>query len=640
MFSHSVRQKMLAAFGGAFVLAACFLYLVTQGVVLQGFARIEQDFAVRGVERARDALQEELATIDATCGDWAAWNDTRDFVLGNNPTYREDNLATQSLATINLNFMVAYDETKELSFLVGANIDDGSELPPPADLEPALKATPALFSHTSPSDTKTGLLKLHRGVALVAAWPITSNERELPIHGTLIMGRYFDDAQIARLAERTHQDLTFLPADSPPAAEQAAQLHAAGSEGGGIAVETVDNKTIVGYTAIPDLSGNPVLLLQVIFPRSISKQGVVTARIFMGVLLGAGAVALLALLFTTERVIIGPVGVLARHVGYIREQKDLHARLEPRSRDEVGALTVGFNEMVDSLRRAQEELEETHHQLLESARLAGMSEVASGVLHNVGNVMNSVNITAATLNSLVDGSKLPNLRKAVELLEAHKDDLGAYLTEDPKGQKLPEYFSGLSEHLMAERDEISRTCAQLLEHIRHTVEIIALQQAFSKNVSLIESTRLQQVIEDAIQINAVALDRHRINVTCQLEPLPPIPCDRHRLLQIVVNLLSNAKNAAGAAEQEEKHVLVSLKKAAPGTIRIEVSDNGIGIPEDKLTDIFTFGFTTRKEGHGYGLHTAALNARQLGGTLVALSGGPGQGATFRLDLPAEGKGTL
>ncbi|HEX5747505.1 MAG TPA: ATP-binding protein [Archangium sp.] len=83
----------------------------------------------------------------------------------------------------------------------------------------------------------------------------------------------------------------------------------------------------------------------------------------------------------------------------------------------------------------------------------------------------------------------------------------------------------------------------------------------------------------------------------------------------------------------ERLLTVKLERTTSGLVRIQVHDNGMGIAPEMLTRIFQYGFTTREEGHGFGLHSSALAAQELGGSLTVHSEGPGHGATFTLELP-------
>ncbi len=634
----SVRRKILLVFGAAFLATGLLLYLIGGRVLLQGYTQIEQDLVRDGVGRATNGVEVGLQSLGSTCADWAGWNDTRDFILGSGTTYIEDNLSSPTvLTTINVNFMAFYGASNKLQHVICTEIGGDTFVEPPAGLAEALDAATVIFEHAAPNHTKTGLLNLSGGAVFLAACPVTNNDRTLPFHGTLVMGRFLNAAETTRLAEHIRQDVTIQRMNEPGAETLMDQLRPEGIEGGAVAILERDENTISGFATLPDLMGNPLLLLGVHFPRTVVHQGNVTTNVFGGVLLGVGVFTMLILLLFLEFVVLRPLNALAAHVRRIQEHKDLSLHLEPHSRDEVGALTSGFNELVDSLRTAQSQLEEVHRRLIDTARVAGMSEVASGVLHNVGNVMNSVNVTALTLKRQLESSKAPNLRKAAEMLQAHETDLGTFLTSDEKGRKLPEYLSGLSRHLNVEHDEALQICEQLMNHIRHTIEIITLQQSYARNVCLIELVAIDGLIEDAIAMNTGGLDRHGIQLVRDFQPLPPLPCDRHRLVQILVNLLSNARHAVCASESVEKIITVGLRKIGTNTIQIDVIDTGIGIEEENLASVFAYGFTTREDGHGIGLHSSALAAQELGGTLTAHSEGLGKGTMFRLELPCEQK---
>jgi signal transduction histidine kinase len=123
-----------------------------------------------------------------------------------------------------------------------------------------------------------------------------------------------------------------------------------------------------------------------------------------------------------------------------------------------------------------------------------------------------------------------------------------------------------------------------------------------------------------------------VEVVRELEDVPAMNLDKHKILQIMVNLIQNAKQACGASKGAHKRLTVRVS-AREGWVRIMVIDNGVGIAPPNLTRIFNHGFTTGENGHGFGLHNGALSAREMGGSLSAQSGGTGQGATFTLSLP-------
>jgi signal transduction histidine kinase len=268
--------------------------------------------------------------------------------------------------------------------------------------------------------------------------------------------------------------------------------------------------------------------------------------------------------------------------------------------------------------------------------------VATGVLHNVGNVLNSVNISAGVVAERVRGSKVQALGKVAGMLRERRADLGTFLTADHKGKVLPDYLLQLSELMSREQDEMLGELTRLADSIVHIKQVVAAQQSYARSSDVVEQFELRDVLEEAVRLSAEAFGRHGIDVVRELEACPPITADRHKVLQILVNLLSNAKDAlrdqpAGAPRTIT--VRLGTAKAAGGSevgggaVRVSVADTGVGINPADLPKLFRYGFTTRADGHGFGLHFSANAARQMKGGLTAHSDGPGRGATFTFEIP-------
>jgi C4-dicarboxylate-specific signal transduction histidine kinase len=286
--------------------------------------------------------------------------------------------------------------------------------------------------------------------------------------------------------------------------------------------------------------------------------------------------------------------------------------------------------------RAQAEKEKTHQELLKASRAAGMSEVATGVLHNVGNVLNSINISASIVAEHMNELNIVNIARAANLMHEHADDIGNYMANDPKGKQLPDYLAQLAAHLSAEQSLLVKEIGFVKMKIEHIKQIVAAQQNYGKVVGLEERVKIEDLIEDVLRIHASELAQHEVRVRHDYPPgLPEILVDKHKVLQILLNLLSNAKHAVVDSGRKEKQVTVRVTNGND-KIRIAMSDNGVGIAPVNLRKIFNHGFTTRKkDGHGFGLHSGALAAKEMGGSLIARSDGPGQGATFTLEIPIK-----
>ena len=316
-----------------------------------------------------------------------------------------------------------------------------------------------------------------------------------------------------------------------------------------------------------------------------------------------------------------------------RELASANASLR-REEAQLKQRTQSLEKEIEERKRMQSEVERVHGELLGISRQAGMAEVATNVLHNVGNVLNSVNVSASLMADNVKKSNVRQLVKAVALMKEHVADLGAFITTDPKGRQLPGYLGRLAEQLDHEQQNSIAELDLLRQNIEHIKEIVAMQQNYAKISGVTETVDLTELVEDALRMNTGALARHEVGLARAYSVVPPVTVEKHKVLQILVNLIRNAKYACDDSGRTDKQITLEVAPTAEG-VRISVVDNGIGISAENLTRIFSHGFTTRKGGHGFGLHGGALAARDLGGSLTVHSNGVGQGSTFTLNLPLQ-----
>lgn len=286
---------------------------------------------------------------------------------------------------------------------------------------------------------------------------------------------------------------------------------------------------------------------------------------------------------------------------------------------------------------AEEKLEKLHNQLLNASREAGMAEIATSVLHNVGNVLNSVNVSSTLIAERARGSKVTSVSRLAQLIRDHETDLGNFILNDARGKQIPGFLVELASTLERERNEITNEIASLESNVAHIKEIVSMQQNYAKSLGVKEVLNVADLVEDAIRMNNGAMGRHRVKLVREFSQVPPILTDKHKVLQILINLIRNAKYACDDSGREDKQITLRVVNGE-GSIKISVIDNGIGISPENLTRIFSHGFTTRKDGHGFGLHSGSIAAREMGGDLFVSSAGTGQGATFTLVVPVAPPG--
>jgi two-component system, LuxR family, sensor kinase FixL len=234
-------------------------------------------------------------------------------------------------------------------------------------------------------------------------------------------------------------------------------------------------------------------------------------------------------------------------------------------------------------------------------------------------------------------SLVGDVGRIAALLREHAPALGDYLTSDPKGKQIPTYLVALGDHLTQERASVLKELRSLGNKIEHIRQIVSKQQDFTRVGGLEASENLAGLMDEALAINFASLERHHIEVIREYAEIPLIVLDRHPVLQILVNLISNAKYAMLELSDRPHRLtlVVGMPAGREGFVRLQVQDTGVGINPEHLSRIFAQGFTTKNDGHGLGLHSAALAARMMGGSLRMHSDGEGHGATFTLDLPLK-----
>ncbi len=413
--------------------------------------------------------------------------------------------------------------------------------------------------------------------------------------------------------------------------------------------------------------------------------------IFAGLMLIAAVLSRKLMNMVTE-----PITRLKDIAQSVTEKRNYDLRVEQVSNDEVGVLVNSFNKMLDQIAardralneekekaeisalsakrhasetekmnaelekeigerlRVEKELQELNETLEEKvqertlelkqlnekigdiARSAGMAEVASGVLHNVGNVLNSVNVSSSVMREQVRKSKAENLSRLVKLMQQHEGDLAEFISHDEKGKQIPKFISLLAEQLAEERNILFKELDELANNIDHIKNIISMQQSYAGSYGVREKVKLSDLVEDALKINLQEVNRHNIKVERHYDETPLIYADKHKLLQIIINLISNAKYALKEKSGQDRLLQIMIYKNDKQAV-IEIRDTGVGIAEDDIQHLFEYGFKRRRGGHGFGLHHSSLVANEVGGRIKVYSEGLGQGATFQLFVPLDEK---
>ncbi|MEX2463563.1 MAG: two-component regulator propeller domain-containing protein [Balneolaceae bacterium] len=287
-----------------------------------------------------------------------------------------------------------------------------------------------------------------------------------------------------------------------------------------------------------------------------------------------------------------------------------------------------------TLETTLKELESTKDELIQQAHKAGMADIASGVLHNVGNILASINTSAALIEDIVQRSKIDGFVQANRLLKENIDHIDEFISKDPKGKGLLDYYLKLEKPITTERERILQQTERLIEKIKLVNDVISAQQNYAGIGLLSEEIFLSEIIDSALALESGSIERHSLNVKTDYRATDPVNVHQTKLIHVLVNIFKNAKEAMSDNEQNDKNIEIKTWQEGD-QIYLSITDNGTGIRNENLNKIFTQGFTTKVSGHGFGLHSSANYMREMGGSIRVESGGAGKGATFTLTFPGK-----
>jgi C4-dicarboxylate-specific signal transduction histidine kinase len=329
---------------------------------------------------------------------------------------------------------------------------------------------------------------------------------------------------------------------------------------------------------------------------------------------------------------------MVEEIGYKREIEEARNLLEHRVQERTAQLEIANKQLkteIDERKKAELKSVSLNDQLIVAARRAGMADIATSVLHNIGNVLTSANTSISMIIKKITLAKISNITGLAQLLQEHQQDIETFLTANPKGQRFPNYLITLSKQWLEDKTYLLNELESLAGNIGHIKEIIAKQNSLNLSLGFLQKVVASELIEDALKLNQLSYERAQITIIREFAPIREINIDRVKLLQIIVNLIKNSIESLIESSTENKKIIIRIKEQDDFYFRIEVEDNGMGVAPEHLNQIFHQGFTTKKNGHGFGLHASVLAAQEMQGNLTLKSDGVDKGATFTITLPYQ-----
>lgn len=603
-------------------------YLIHSLVIMPTFASLEREHSVQNINRCLAGLNRELELLADLTNDWAAWDETYRFIQDRNEAFRESSLNMETCQSARLSLLALVTNDGEL---VWGNCYDLGSMEPVAmpGLWPLLSSQSfPLRKHRHLKDARGGILSTAAGTLLLYASPIITSKLTGPIRGSIIMGRFLGTKEIEALGRRCQVDLAAWPVGRSPVPNGEAEILETLRETGGPLLLEESSRTLTAFTACDDIFGRPALLLRAQTPRQITVHGRLAGIVAVGgSILGSLIVMLGAGMLVRHRV-VAPLEAMAAHAHRVGGESDFRARLDSRRTDEIGQVSHAFDSMVENLAVSR-------RKVMERAHKAGMADVASEVLHNVGNVINSANASVEQLEEQLRYSKVDGLEKAAGLLQENSTHAAEFFSQDPRGPKLVSYLVKISSVLHTERLENQERVTRIRKSIRHIQEIVATQEHRAHHAGFSCETDLDSTFREVVALNRDRLERAGIQVQVRLEPLPEMVLNGSKLAQVLINLVRNAIQAMEGIPEAGRVLTLAAREIPGDGFEIEVTDTGTGLTEEVQANLFQHGFTTKEHGQGIGLHYCANAVRSMGGVISARSDGPGQGATFSIRFPAS-----
>jgi sensor domain CHASE-containing protein len=600
-------------------------YTVQKRVILPSFESLEADSARTDMERVTRALDRELTQLMTFSADWGNWIDTYEYVRRRNEDFITVNMNPSFLISSGIELVAFFDPQGRFVWRQG--YDTGPHQPLHYSMLDAdgLDATHPFRQAIADGRRDQGIVLTEHGPMLLTLAPILDGNGQGPHRGAVLMGRLLSAKRIAQLADQAQVDLGIRVLHSPYEAR-------VGRPDGPVATRVVRRETLNEvYRQVVDLYGRHALMLRIDVQRSITAKGEAATQFALWSLLAVGVVVLLALILAIREMILGPVSRMTRHAVQIAEHDDLTVRLTLDRHDELGVLAREFDKMVDKL-------EDARRRLVDHSFEAGAAQIASGVLHNVGNAMTPLGVTIAGLQKRLREAPAADVTLVLGELDKPGDADGRRADLDEFLRLTSREIAGAVTQARVEADTVARQ-AEVIQ------QALTQQLRSSHAAPVIEAVKLPDLVERAVEMVPTPLRPFlAIHVDPELQALRSVQLPRITLQQVFQNLIQNAAEAMreSGRTQGNLHVTGGILPDRDGE-RLELwfRDDGAGVSSEHLPRLFERGFSTksRDSNSGIGLHWCANALIALGGALRAESDGPGTGASFQVIVPIREQGS-
>lgn len=617
----SLKRKTIAMICAVFLLSGALHLIVQELVVMPSFYELEREGAMDNMGMVLESLNREFQSLRITGADWAYWDDLYQFAAGTNPDLLKTTLNESSLENAKLNLMNVYNSQGDL--LWGKTMDQSGEELDFGDISAAqlppdhpLRNLPRMTSEVS------GFCRTAGGPLMLNAKNILTNERTGPANGSFVLGRFLDIAAAQRMAEQVRLQLSIstVPAEET-VQDWSPQITHGVSHSRILLKETPE--ALEASTVIADIHGRPLLQVRVATPREVSARGrsaVLLATVTIGC---AGLLVMGLLMFMLHRTILTPLADLTHHSVTLGETDNLRSRLAFNRRDEIGTLANAFDQMISRLAEARKKL-------VDQSFSAGIAEMASGVLHNIGNAMTPLQVQVANLNDELRSAPVAEMKMAAR-------ELADPATPSDRRQDLSRFVELAGTELAETIDRSGKHVEDITRQVRYVQQILVDQNHYTRAARVLEPLDMAGIVLDAgLALPAPMRAAMAIEIDSGAKRIGQVLASRAALQQVVANLLVNAAESIMESGMDGGRLLVrAAREVVDGVPMAHFSfeDNGMGIKEEDLGHVFERNFSTKKRNSGLGLHWSANTVNALKGILSVKNNENRRGACLHLLLP-------
>lgn len=664
-----LSNKVLLTLGIAWLGFLGIAYVGAHEYLLKSFLNLERQQTDKEITRVHQAIDQVSYALGTFTTDWAHWNDAYNYIEGNNPEFIANNFDIAGFINSHINLLIYFDKKGKILIGVSTDLENKKFIPYPKGLEHYIYPTSSLVQRTDFDHDVRGLIATQSGIMLVASSGVSYGDKSKPINGFLVAGRNFSKELVRQLSEATALDLVLYLSsqiDADPVLKKIYQRSLDNPKNSQMVF--TNNENIYGYTILKDVNHEPIGMMRLTVPRWIFVAGTQAIKYYLSIFLISGLIITALMGYLLRILVLKRLESLNRQIGEIDDETDYRKRVEVEENDELSSVARQFNKMMkriqwshekleqkvadlsvseknleDANEKLQEEINERkqaeakvavlNEKLVLAARRAGMADISTEVLHNVGNILNSVATSVSLAKEKTAHSKANKLARLCELLEQHKDDLNSFIQRDEKGKHIPEYIKILAQCWEQDNQYILKEIQNLDSNVSNIREVVTRQQSLHGMIGMAEKINLIDLVEDALTLNKSICEQAGVRIVRDYQFNEQVIIDRVKLLHILVNVIKNGVDALLESDVRPRIINIQLCKKDDLYFVIQVIDNGVGIAVENIKNIFSQGFTTKKDGHGFGLHASANAAQEMGGSLFAKSTGLGKGATFILTLP-------